>query len=171
MNILLLGDSLIEYFDWQGRFPGHMCANLGMAGESVVGLLSRLKRTIKRYPEADMVFIMTGINNVVMEDIEFLDPYRSILEKLSSAYPDARIFINSLLPAAVDFISNDSIMIVNSSLKALADETAAKFLDIYTLFTDRNGKPIKEYLLEDGVHLSAHGYAVWAAALERIIGS
>ena len=170
MNILLLGDSLIEYFDWQKRFPGHMCINLGMAGESIGGLLARLRSTIDKYPEANMIFIMTGINNVAMGDIEFSDLYRTILESLSSAYTDARVVINSLLPTAVDFISNGSIMDVNSSLKVLTEETGAEFLDIYSLFIDRKGDPIREYLLDDGVHLSAAGYAVWAVALEKTIG-
>ena len=171
MNILLLGDSLIEYFDWQERFPRHICTNLGMAGESIGGLLARLRSTIDKYPDADMVFIMTGINNVAMGDIEFSDLYRTILERLSSAYTGARIVINSLLPTAVDFISSGSIMGINSSLKVLAKETGAEFLDIYPLFIDRKGDPIREYLLDDGVHLSAEGYAVWAVALEKAINS
>ena len=162
---------MIEYFNWQERFPGQMCANLGMAGESVGGLLSRIGNTKDVCPEADMVFIMTGINNVAMGDTEFSDLYRTIIERLSSAYPGARIFINSLLPTAVDFISNSSIMGINSSLKVLAEETGAEFLDVYSLFIDTKGNTIKEYLLDDGVHLSGAGYAIWAVALEKTINT
>lgn len=169
MNILLLGDSLIEYFDWQKRFPGHRCVNLGMAGESVGGLLARIGSTKHLCPEADLIFIMSGINNVAMEDTGFLDHYRTIIEQLQAAYPHARQYINSLLPTAVDFISNAAIMEVNTLLKALAEEAGAEFLDIYSRFTDRKGDPIREYLLDDGVHLSSAGYAAWAAALEKTI--
>lgn len=168
MNILLLGDSLIEFYDWQERLSGHRCVNMGIAGESVGGLLSRLERSIEVCPEADMVFIMTGINNLAMGDSGFTGMYRRILERLSSAYPGARIFVNSLLPTAVDFLSNASIVEINSSLKSIAVETGAEFLDIYSRFTDRKGAPIKEYLLDDGVHLSNAGYSVWAAVLEDI---
>ena len=170
MNILLLGDSLIEYCDWQKRFPGEICTNLGIAGESAEGLLSRLERVKEKCPEADMIFIMTGVNNAAMGDIEITDIYRAILERLSSEYKSALVFINSLLPTAVDFISNSSIAGVNSSLRSLAEETGAEFLDIYSLFIDKNGNPIREYLLDDGVHLSTAGYDVWSAALKRIIG-
>ena len=31
MNILFVGDSLIEYLDWQERFPDHTVMNLGAA--------------------------------------------------------------------------------------------------------------------------------------------
>ncbi len=105
MKILFLGDSLIEYFDWQERFPDHEIANYGIAGESVEGLFSRLSRVKEVWTDTDMIFIMTGINNVAMGDFEFLDSYRNIIDKLSLFYPKARIFINSLLPSIVDFIS------------------------------------------------------------------
>ncbi|MBI5098605.1 MAG: GDSL family lipase [Nitrospirae bacterium] len=169
MNILFLGHSLIEFFDWQKRFPGYTVRNLGVAGESVEGLLSRLDRIKKTYPEADLIFIMTGLNNIAMEDFDFLDSYREIITKLSVAYPKANMFIHSLLPVLVDFISNESILNVNDSIKALAGEMRVEFMDVHKLFIDYQGKPVKDYLLDDGVHLSDEGYNVWSGALEAII--
>jgi lysophospholipase L1-like esterase len=169
MNILFMGDSLIEYFDWQGRFPDHRVANLGVAGEPVEGLLSRVVKVKEVYFDADLIFIMTGINNVAMGDTEFIDFYRIILEKLSSAYPDAIIFINSLLPVLADFISNEPVCRVNESLKKLAQDVSAEYLDIYSRFVDTKGRPVREYLLADGVHLSRTGYDVWSNVVEQAI--
>ena len=76
---------------------------------------------------------------------------------------------NSLLPAAADFIPDRSILKMNSSLKKLAKECGTAYLDIYKRFTDVKGSPIKEYLLDDGIHVSAGGYTVWADAIEEII--
>ncbi|MEW6601762.1 MAG: GDSL-type esterase/lipase family protein [Nitrospirota bacterium] len=164
-----MGDSLIEYFDWQGRFPEHLAANLGVAGESVEGLFSRVIKTKEVSPEADMVFIMSGINNVAMGDTEFIDFYRMIIEKLTSTYPDAKIFINSLLPVSIDFISNDSVRVVNEALKKLAGEAGVGYLDVYRRFMDTHGRPVREYLLADGVHLSRTGYEVWAKVIQQVI--
>jgi len=93
MDILFIGHSLIEFFDWQKRFPSHKVSNLGVAGETVERLLLRLERIIKRHPSADIIFLMTGLNNLAMGDTGFLDPYRKIIETLSSAYPSARVYI------------------------------------------------------------------------------
>lgn len=169
MNILFAGDSLIEYFDWRARFPGHKVMNAGMAGESVEGLLSRVSRIRGLCPEADMIFIMTGINNVAMGDLDFTGSYRPVIEQLSSAYPEARIFINSLLPSAVDFIDNGSVRDINVLLRDLAESTGVEYLDIHGLFIDAEGRALRDYLLDDGVHISAKGYAVWSGELERII--
>ena len=171
MDILFTGHSLIEFFDWQKRFSAHRVANLGVAGETVEGLLSRIDKIIKEHPSADLIFIMTGLNNVAMEDFDFFDSYKKILERLSTAYPLARIFIHSLLPTTVDFIPDESIRNVNDSLKHLAMYARVEFLDIYKLFVNRAGRPIKDYLLDDGVHLSDKGYAVWSEALEEIINN
>ncbi|MEK6582257.1 MAG: GDSL-type esterase/lipase family protein [Nitrospirota bacterium] len=169
MNILFLGHSLIEFYDWQKRFPAHKAVNLGVAGETVEGLLSRIDRITKEHPSADLIFIMTGLNNIAMDDFGFLGSYKKILEKLSPAYPSAKIFMHSILPVIVDFISNETIKNVNKSLEKLAVETDIEFLDIYNLFIDKKGRAIKDYLLDDGVHLSDKGYEVWAEVVEEVI--
>jgi len=169
MDILFIGHSLIEFFDWQHRFPAHRTANLGVAGETVEGLLSRIERVIERHAKADLIFMMTGLNNVAMEDFEFFDSYRNILGRLSAAYPGERIYVNSLLPVMVEFISDDSIREVNRELESLAGDEGVEFLDIYRLFIDGTGRAVKDYLLDDGVHLSDKGYVVWSRALEGII--
>ncbi len=169
MDILFLGHSLIEFYDWQKRFPAHKAVNLGVAGETVEGLLSRLDRITKEHPSADIIFIMTGLNNIAMDDFDFSGSYKEILEKLSPAYPSAKIFMNSILPVIADFISNETINNVNKSLKELAGEAGVEFLDIYNLFLDGKGRVIKDYLLGDGVHLSSNGYEVWAKVVEEVI--
>jgi len=112
---------------------------------------------------------MSGLNDVAMEDFGFVGLYREIIEKLKTAYPQTRIFINSLLPTSVEFISDTAIWDVNDSLKELAVSTGVEYLDIYHRFTHEDGSVIKEYLLADGVHLSEKGYKAWSDALEEII--
>ncbi len=169
MNILLLGDSLIEYFDWQERFPEHSIANLGIAGESAGGLLSRVEKLTEAYPEADLVFIMTGTNNIAMDDLNFIDIYKVILEKLAVFYTGAGIYIHSLLPADVSFIPDSSVVSVNDSLMKLSQETGIEYVDLYSRFKDPGGRLIREYLVDDGIHISGAGYDVWARVIEGII--
>jgi lysophospholipase L1-like esterase len=168
-KILFIGDSLVEFFDWNARFPGHDIANLGRAGETVEGLLSRLGGMIRKHFSPDLIFIMTGINNVAMEDFDFLGSYRKILEELSASYPQSRIFIHSLLPTLLPWVGNSSIQEVNRSLAQMAEENGAGYIDLYRRFVDEKGVPVKDYLRPDGVHLSEEGYAVWAEALKGMV--
>jgi lysophospholipase L1-like esterase len=167
MNILFLGDSLIEYYDWQERFPRHNAGNYGVAGESVGGLLSRVVKINEVFPSADRIFIMSGINNMAMDDMEFMESYRVILEKLKVFYPDAKIYIHSLLPTLTGFISNESVIEINHEIEKLSRDLSVEYVDMYSRFIDTGGRPIKEYLLDDGVHISRTGYDVWAIEVEK----
>ncbi len=165
-HILFIGDSLIEYFDWAGRFPEHDVANLGISGEPVEWLLERLPRIIEEHSRADMIFIQSGINNVSMEDSGFISDYRQIIIKLKSAYPGAEIQVTSLLPTMLTFISPEEIVRLNGLLKKLADEQGCRFLNMHDLFLARG---LSELLSPDGIHLSAKGYRLWSGIVEKII--
>jgi lysophospholipase L1-like esterase len=167
-DLLFIGNSLIEFFDWAGRFPSHNVYNLGRAGETVEGLLARLDGAIEKHPSADIVFLQTGLNNVAMEDTGFLDSYLKIIKRLSSSYPNARIYVTSLLPTLLEEISPEVITGINEKLRNLAHEGGALYLDILGRIVERG---VRDCLLEDGVHLNDTGYETWAAALEDIIVS
>ncbi len=169
MRLLFAGDSLIEYGDWQERFPGHEVYQYGIAGETVEGLLSRLQTVMKDVVDADGVFLMTGINNLAMDDRGFVVAYRKILAAFKARYPSARIFVNSLLPVRYPFISNEEIRRVNRELRALADTEGVDYLEVHVRFLNHEGDPKSSYFLEDGVHLSPEGYRVWASAVEERI--
>ncbi len=169
MNILFIGHSLVEFFNWQERFPAHEVTNLGVAGETVEGLLARVHSIINKCPSADLIVIMTGLNNIAMDDFNFFGSCGKILEKLSAAYHSARIVLTSILPTELEFVTNESIRDVNSTLRNLAKERRVQFMDIYGLFVDEEGNPVKELFLDDGVHLSNKGYAVWSEALAAVI--
>ncbi|MEW6108759.1 MAG: GDSL-type esterase/lipase family protein [Nitrospirota bacterium] len=169
MRILFIGHSLVEFFDWQRRFPSHSALNLGVAGETVEGLLSRLENVMNSHPSADLIVLMTGLNNIAMDDFGFFGSYKKIIQRLSNAYPKARIAVNSILPTLIEFIDNSSIIYSNETIKTLAHETGAEFIDAYSLFIDKKGNPVKEYFQSDGVHLSDKGYKIWSGAIEKII--
>jgi len=168
-TIIFIGDSLTEYFDWQGRFPEHDVMNLGVSGETVEGLLDRMDRILLALNDPDFIFLMTGINNIASEDYEVLHVYKQIINKLFAVFGKSTIVVQSILPIELPWIDNDKIKEINNSLKELAKNFMAEYLDVYSLYTDSNGKLFREYLLEDGVHLSDKGYEVWSKAVEEFL--
>jgi lysophospholipase L1-like esterase len=168
MKLLFIGDSLIEHFDWQERYPKDAVYNLGISGESVEGLYSRIEVIYKQVDQTEAIFIMTGINNLAAGDRNFIPVYRKIVRKLKSHY-DSKIFVHSLLPVLFPWISNEEIREVNRQLKSMADEEKVVYMDIHSRFIEDGDGPVKGYLLEDGVHVSAKGYQVWSKEIERIL--
>lgn len=168
MRLLFIGDSLIEYFDWQERFPKSSVYNMGVAGETVEGLYSRLQVVYTQLVDTpDAIFIMSGINNLAMGHRKFITTYRRIVRGLKKQYKSPGIFVQSLLPVLFPWISNDEIRDINIQLKKMADAEKVGYLDIYPLFLDREGRTIADHLLEDGVHVSEKGYRVWSNEIEK----
>ena len=168
-NLVFIGDSLTEWFDWQRRFPEHHVTNLGISGEQVDGLLGRGDRIRKQIDNPDCIFIMTGINNIVLGQDDITGPYRDIVRNLTTWYRKAIIVVQSILPVALEWISNDTIEETNDHLQQIAHEYGAEYLDIHKLFVDMKGNPKSGYLQDDGVHLSSMGYDMWAKALEMFL--
>ena len=167
MRLLFIGDSLIEYFDWQERFPKNSVYNMGVAGETVEGLYARLQVVYLQLDTPDAIFIMSGINNLAMGDKKFITTYRKIVRGLKKQYKSPKIFVQSLLPVLFPWISNEEIRGINIQLKKIADAEKVGYLDIYSLFLDPEGRTIANYLLEDGVHVSEKGYSVWSKEIEK----
>jgi lysophospholipase L1-like esterase len=169
MKVLFIGDSLIEFYDWEQRFPGREVFNYGIAGETVEGLFSRLQGILKKVANPDYVFIMTGINNMAMGDRAFPVTYRKIIGQIKAKSPSSQIFVQSLLPVLFTFIQNDEIREINMELRKIAEEEDVSYSDIHAVFLDSSGVPRKSYLLDDGVHLSEDGYRAWSAEIEKLI--
>jgi lysophospholipase L1-like esterase len=169
LKLLFLGDSLIEYFDWTDRFSDHVAYNLGIAGETVEGLASRLNRVVRKVEGPDVVFIMSGINNMAMGTSDFISAYRGVVQELRRAWPSAVIVIHSLLPVLFRFISNEDIRHMNVRLKHMAAGENVQYLDIHAVFLNEKGKPVPAFLADDGVHVSEEGYRVWSGVIEQLI--
>jgi lysophospholipase L1-like esterase len=167
-KFLFIGDSLIEFFDWQGRFPNDQVYNFGAAGETAEGLFSRLPRITDRITSPDLVMIMTGTNNIAMEDYGFLNTYEKIIGLLQEKYTRATVIVTSLLPIELFFLG-DAVPRVNRRLQDIARNMNVVYLDLYPLFLGEDSKAVTGYYEADGVHLSQEGYGVWAKALEETI--
>ena len=164
-QFLFIGDSLIEFFNWQKRFPDNHVHNFGSAGETAEGLLARLPNIFKRTLSPDLVMIMTGTNNIAMEDYGFLSTYENIIDLLQKSYGKTTIVITSLLPIELFFLG-DAVPRVNRRLQDIARHKKVTYLDLYPLFLGKDQKAFSAYYETDGVHLSEKGYTVWAKTLE-----
>lgn len=166
--IAFLGDSLTEYFDWQRRFPEYEVINLGLAGETVQGLRFRVGH-IRFDPVPDRIFIMSGANNIAMEDYDITPDFGRIVRELKQRVPTAHLIIQSMLPLALPWINNEMIVRINRELASLSAKLGVDFLDIHRSFVDADSMPLPGLLLDDGVHLSDSGYEVWSGAVEEYL--
>ena len=167
--LVFIGDSLTEWYDWQERFPAYRVLNLGISGETVEELLDRRDNIRSRVGSPDVIFLMTGINDILSERYDITGSYAEFVRNLATWYKGAKIVVQSLLPVDMPWIQNDTIRTVNRHLAEIARQQGAVFLDVYGAFTDDNGNPKPGLISDDGVHLSGKGYDVWAKVVEAYL--
>lgn len=163
-TLCFIGDSLIEYYDWQARFPSHEVLNLGIAGETAPELLARLSSP-KRLGHPDWLLLMTGTNDLLTGADDFLPSYEQIIRRLRQALPDTLLLANGLMPMSLPWLPPNLIAQVNARLEGLALRHKIGYLDGGCLGADSTISP--SCFLEDGVHLSQQGYTLWSAAIEN----
>ena len=165
-TVLLLGDSLIEYGDWDILLPGYRIINRGFAGETAGGLAGRLVNEIQNHDDPDQIVILSGTNDLLMGDHSFPAVFETMLPRLRQFCPQTEIIVVGLAPIQMVF---NLVEDANSWLEKITLETECRFLDLFEPFHLRCRSVGNPCFLMDGVHFSPHGYRVLAGAIGDVL--
>lgn len=162
----MLGDSLVEWGDWDDLLPDYRIINRGFAGETVGVLSGRLAIEVERVDDPDRVIILSGTNDLLMGDQSFTAVFETMLPRLNQLCPESDIIVIGLAPMQMVL---DLVEDMNSSLKDIVEESGCRYLDIvepFNLYCRPIGNPC---FFTDGVHFSPHGYRVLAEAIREVL--
>lgn len=163
-GVVFLGDSLTSYYDLGAFFPGANAVNRGIAGDTTVGILNRLDKSLSRW-QGRTVFLMIGYNDLKYRRAgDVLINMKEIIGNLvSKGVPPENIVIQSVLPVDPRRTwVNAEIRKINQGLAALAKETGCDYLDLHRAFIGAD-EGVNNGLALDGVHLSERGYGLWTS--------
>ena len=163
---VFLGDSLTEQGDWAARFPELSVVNQGVSGDTTEEVLARVPEIIAAKPGT--IVVMVGTNDlawrrgvdIIVRNIE------SILYRLRSELPDARILVQSVLPRDRELA--DRVRDINIHVRQYAPNLHAEFVDLWPVFAEQDGE-LKAEFSDDRLHLNEAGYAAWAEVLREAL--
>ena len=173
-DIVFIGNSITEEGnDWSQKLKRNGVKNRGISGDVTDGVLARLDEIIHYKPKA--VFLMIGINDLYnlhfqkeIPSAEYVgNNILKISSQLSSALPNSKIYLQTLLPTNQDFMK-ENIRIVNSIIFKNKLKYNYEVVDLHSIFIDKNGYLI-DGLTYDGLHLNDAGYSLWASTIKPII--
>ena len=165
-TLLMLGDSLIEWGDWESLLPDYRIINRGFAGETVGGLAARLADEINMVDEPDRIVILSGTNDLLMGDQSFPAIFETMLPRLQLMCPETEIILVGLAPLQMALQMTDEI---NLRLADIAMDSGCRFLDLFEPFHMQCRPVGNPCFLPDGVHFSPHGYRVFGTALAAML--
>ncbi len=187
-RVLFIGDSITQFWTtaglpvWTRTFDGARAPipsiDLGFAGDRTENLLMHIT------PRAaggtgylddpalspEVIVLMIGINNTwktqgpVVENV--IAGNIAIISRLRQMRPNARLIVQSLLPAQDPAHTRNFVVPINQALQRTVEGLGPKveWLDVYPLFVDAQGGPAAE-LFPDKVHPALKGYEIWSQVL------
>ncbi len=165
-TLLLLGDSLIEWGDWDTLLPGYRTINRGSAGETVGSLAARLGYELEQVGDPDLIVLFSGTNDLLMGDYSFPAVFDTMLPRLRLLCPKTEVIVVGLAP--MNMVLHE-VEQVNMLLKKKARRAGCIFLDLVPSF-QLHCRPVgNPCFLIDGVHFSPHGYRVLAGAIDNML--
>lgn len=167
-DVVMLGDSMVLYNEWNEQFPNVSVVNRGIGGDTTSGLLRRLENVTIGKPKS--IVLMIGTNDLTMgvTQNKIQENYRLLIDRIHQESPQTSIVMTSVLPVNKTIrktkVKNEQIEQLNRNLTALAKSENIPMLQIYDKYL-KEGQ-MNESFTSDGIHLNGKGYSIWAKALQ-----
>ncbi len=178
-NIVFVGSSHVEGFDFDKYLPGRRILNRGISSDHIGvdgrGVLGRLEESVFDC-NPGFVLLENGVNDLgdlwrtgkpSLDEIEAA--YRKVVDQIRARRPDVPLVIVGLFPTRDRYAGLQPLIVeFNRRLVRIAADAKCPFMDVYKPFADDEGLLRKDYS-RDGLHLSDAGYRQWAELVEKAL--
>ncbi len=172
-KIIVLGDSMIAFLPMRHFGIDEIVLNLGIPGDTTIGVLNRLDDVTRLEPTR--VILNIGSNDLVLTDLSLDQTVSNIMmirETLESkGIPVTIVSMTPVLTGHVlsnmDYIrnrTNAELTYINTRLSLVLPLDT--YVDVYTSLLEE--QQLKPAYTTDGIHLSKEGYAIYLSKLNLI---
>jgi lysophospholipase L1-like esterase len=172
-DALFIGDSRLQGFGMYSGLPGTYYAATGFqlykydsmkvvnTDSGKVPIFSAMP-----YDTFSKIYIKVGLNEMGGNDNVFKNKYAELIAQLRESEPRAIIYVHGILPVTAaksqsDKVhSNANVTARNETLKQIAEEQRAYYLDVGSVFMGADGFLPPE-MAADGIHLKAQYMDKW----------
>ncbi len=172
-DIVFLGDSLTELFNFDEYFPGKPVKNRGISGDTAPQVIYRLEEILKSSPAT--LFLMIGINDIFngYDNATINRNQEKIIKAFKERCQGTKIYVQSLLPVnesvlLIDENINPIIFEINDNLRASCKKLGVSYIDLHVDFLNDHGQMDEAYTY-DGAHLTKKGYELWADLIRKYL--
>lgn len=169
-DVVFMGDSIVGRGLWNEYFNDVVVANRGVGTDTTFGMVNRVDQVVNLNPKK--IFILGGINDLTNghDIVQVKENYESIIHNLSDNLPNAKIYVQSILPIQEDKrdVKNSIIESFNLELENISDHHKYSYIDLYSHFIDDEDQ-LKDEFTIDGTHLTGLGYAQWIDLIDEYV--
>jgi lysophospholipase L1-like esterase len=171
--IVFIGASSIVRWNLPESFPelGTRAINRGFGGSLAADSTRYADRIVIPYKPRIVVFY-AGDNDVEANHTpeQIAGDFAAFERKVHAALPATQIIFISIKPSIRRWPWIEQIKGANALVRQYcATHPHLAFVDIVPQMIGADGKPRKELLVEDGLHMTPAGYKIWNAALRPLL--
>lgn len=170
--VLFVGASSIRRWTTLAEdFPGVTVINRGFGGSEYSDIIRHFDRLVLPYRPKQIV-IYSGDNDLARGETpaQVFADFKQLLGMIHGKLPEARVGVIAIKPSIARWNLTRQILETDAMLEALADQDdRLEYIDIAPLMLGADGQPNPELFVEDGLHLTPQGYAVWTRAVAAFL--
>ena len=163
-GIVFTGSSSIRLLNIPEVFPGIEALNRGFGGSQISDVNHYLDQVLLRYEPALVIFYCGG-NDLWEKKTpgQVEEDFTEFRTRLFKRVSEAKLIVLAVRPSP----ARESIKAVEADLNerfkkaAEADKRITYLAGSCDRYLDKEGKPIPELFVADGLHMSKAGYAIW----------
>jgi lysophospholipase L1-like esterase len=169
--VLFIGSSSVRLWKLNESFPELRTINRGFGGSQLADSTRFVDRIAIPY-RPRWIVLYAGDNDLAAgkRPEQVLADFKQFVAKVQRALPETRIAYLAIKPSIKRWALVDRIRETNAAIEQFIDQDRRlKYVDIFGPMLGADGQPRKELFREDGLHMNAEGYKVWASALRPAI--
>ncbi|HEY9132871.1 MAG TPA: SGNH/GDSL hydrolase family protein [Dyella sp.] len=173
-GVLFIGSSSIHAWTTLAQdFPGVPVINRGFGGSAIADSTYYADRIA--VPYKPRVIVMYAGDNDMAEGAgpeQVLHDVQAFVALVRRALPHTAIVYISIKPSVARENLWPSMREANAKIAHwMHGREGLRFVDISAAMLDAQGRPRPELLREDGLHMTAAGYAIWVAELKPVLAA
>lgn len=169
--ILFVGSSsFTKWTDVQNYFPAYPIINRGFGGSRLLDVMMYADEVIFPYQPKQIV-IYCGENDLAYVDtvsaLTVTNRFITLFEMIRSVWGSVPIAFISIKPSPSREHLIPKVLEANKLVRNfLSTKINTAFIDVYTPMLTAEGKLRPELYIEDRLHMTAAGYAIWQKVIE-----
>ena len=170
-EVLFLGSSTIVNWDVAKSFPGLKTINRGVWSSSLFDLVQRVDRLVLPYaPRLIVVYAGDNDLNGGATSEQVAVAFEQFVTAVQSKLPQTRIVFIGLKPSPQRWSQIHRYRAANTLIREYCGhDDRLGFVDVDGPMLGWDEKPRKDLFVDDGLHLSALGYALWNVLLRPFL--
>lgn len=169
--ILFVGSSSIRLWQTREAFGDLPVINRGFGGSHLSDVNHYADEVVRPY-DASVIVLYEGDNDVAggKRAAQILGDFKEFVRIVREQQPKVPIVFLAIKPSPARWDMWSHMQAANTAIRSHCEfDPRLTYVDVARPLLGRDGKPVPEYYIEDGLHLSPAGYRVWRDTVAPIL--